>query len=145
MKFYFIDTSALVKRYHSEKGTIEIDKIFSEEDKAIVISSICITEMVSAMNRKKEEKIISKGDLDVALSRFFQDAIKEFLILELDDGHIKDSVALVLKHGLRTLDALQLAVAVGLKETKPIFVCADKKLVSVAEKEGLKAINPENQ
>ena len=145
MKFYFIDTSALVKRYHSEKGTIEIDKIFSEEDKAIVISSICITEMVSAMNRKKEEKIISKGDLDVALSRFFQDAIKEFLILELDDGHIKDSVALVLKHGLRTLDALQLAVAVGLKETEPIFVCADKKLVSVAEKEGLKAINPENQ
>ena len=65
--------------------------------------------------------------------------------MELDDGHIKDSVALVLKHGLRTLDALQLAVAVGLKETKPIFVCTDKKLVSIAEKEGLKVINPENQ
>ena len=145
MKFYFLDTSALVKRYHSEKGTAEIDEIFSEEDKAIVISSICITEMVSAMNRKKEDKTISKDDLDAALSRFFQDAIKEFLILELDDGHIKDSVALVLKHGLRTLDALQLAVAVGLKETTPIFVCADKKLVSIAEKEGLKVINPENQ
>lgn len=67
------------------------------------------------------------------------------MILELDDGHIKDSVALVLKHGLRTLDALQLAVAVGLKEVNPVFVCADKKLISVAEKEGLKAINPENQ
>lgn len=88
---------------------------------------------------------ISKNDLDAALSQFFQDAIKEFLILELDDGHIKDSVALVLKHGLRTLDALQLAVAVGLKETKPIFVCADKKLVSVAEKEGFVSINPENR
>ena len=79
------------------------------------------------------------------MTRFFQDAIKEFLILELDDGHIKDSVALVLKHSLRTLDALQLAVAIGLKDAKPIFVCADKKLVSIAEKEGLKTINPENQ
>jgi len=94
MKFYFIDTSALVKRYHSEKGTEVMDRIFSEEDKAIVISSICITEMVSAMNRKKEEKVISKEDLDAALSQFFHDAIKDFLILELDDGHIKDSIVL---------------------------------------------------
>ncbi|MDP2766265.1 MAG: type II toxin-antitoxin system VapC family toxin, partial [Candidatus Methanoperedens sp.] len=126
-------------------GTADIDKIFSEEDKAIVISSICITEMVSAMNRKKEEKAISKEDLEAALSRFFHDAIKDFLILELDDGHIKDSIVLVLKRNLRTLDALQLAVAIGLKELNPIFVCADKKLVYVAEKEGIGAINPEVQ
>jgi len=145
MNFYFFDTSALVKRYHSEKGTEAIDRIFSEEDKAIVISSICITEIVSALNRKKEEKIISKEDLDAALSRFFHDAVKDFLILELDDGHIKDSIVLVLKRSLRTLDALQLAVAIGLKDVNPVFVCADKKLVSVAEKEGLKAINPEVQ
>jgi len=143
MKFYFIDTSALVKRYHSEKGTEVMDRIFSEEDKAIVISSICITEMVSAMNRKKEEKVISKEDLDAALSQFFHDAIKDFLILELDDGHIKDSIVLVLKRSLRTLDALQLAVAIGLKELKPVFVCSDKKLVSAAENEGIEAINPE--
>ena len=143
MKFYFFDTSALVKRYHAEKGTEVIDNIFSEDDKAAVISSICITEIVSALNRKKEDGFISKSDLDAALSRFFQDAIKEFLILELDDGHIKDSIALVLKWNLRTLDALQLAVAIALKEVKPIFVCADKKLVSIAEKEGLVSINPE--
>ncbi len=31
MKFFFLDTSALVKRYHSEKGTAEIDGIFSED------------------------------------------------------------------------------------------------------------------
>lgn len=143
MKFYFFDTSALVKRYHSEKGTENIDRIFAENDKAIVISSISITEIVSALNRKKEEKIISKEDLDAALSKFFHDAIKDFLVLELDEEHIKDSITLVLKRNLRTLDSLQLAVALGLKELKPVFVCADKKLVSVAEKEGLKAINPE--
>lgn len=143
MKFYFLDTSALVKRYHSEKGTDKIDGILEKDDKAIMISSISITEIVSALNRKKEEKIISKEDLDVALSKFFHDAIKDFLVLELDEEHIKDSVVLVLKRNLRTLDSLQLAVALGLKELKPVFVCADKKLVSVAEKEGLHALNPE--
>jgi len=80
MKFYFLDTSAPVKRYHSEKGTDEIDRIFTEDDRAIVISSISITEIVSALNRKKEEKIISSEDLDIALSKFFHDAIKDFLI-----------------------------------------------------------------
>lgn len=143
MKFYFLDTSALVKRYHSEKGTDKIDKIFSQNDRAIVISSISITEMVSALNRKKEDKIISKEDLDIALSKFFHDAIKDFLVLELDGEHIKGSIMLVLKRNIRTLDALQLAVALGMKELKVTFVCADKKLASVAEKEGLQTINPE--
>ena len=143
MKFYFLDTSALVKRYHSEKGTDKIDKIFFEDDRAIVISSISITEMVSALNRKKEDKIISKEDLKIALSKFFHDAIKDFLFIELDGEHIKGSIMLVLKRIIRTLDALQLAVALGLKELKVTFVCADKKLVSVAEKEGLQTINPE--
>jgi len=143
MKFYFLDTSALVKRYHSEKGTDRIDKIFSQDDRAIVISNISITEMVSALNRKKEDKIISKEDLDIALSKFFHDAIKDFLVLELDGEHIKGSITLVLKRNVRTLDALQLAVALSLKELKVAFVCADKKLVSVAEKEGLQTINPE--
>lgn len=143
MKFYFFDTSALVKRYHSEGGTESIDKIFSEDDRAIVISNISITEMVSALNRKKEENIISKEDLDTALSKFFHDAIRDFVVLELDEDCIKGSITLVLKRNLRTLDSLQLAVALGLKELKPVFVCADKKLISVAEKEGLKAVNPE--
>lgn len=143
MKFYFLDTSALVKRYHSEKGTDKIDKIFSQDDRAIVISNITITEMVSAINRKKEDRVISKIDQDIVLSKFFHDAIKDFLVIDLDEEHIKGSIMLVLKRNIRTLDSLQLAVALGLKELKITFVCADKKLVSVAEKEGLHTINPE--
>ncbi len=143
MKFYFLDTSAVVKRYHSEKGTETIDRIFAEDDRAIIISTISMTETVSALSKKKQEKTISKEDLKAALSRFFHDAIKDFLVLQIDDAHIKESIVLVLKRNLRTLDSLQLAVALGLKELNPVFVCADKKLVSVAEKEGLKTINPE--
>jgi hypothetical protein len=143
MKFYFFDTSALVKRYHSEKGTENIDKIFNEDDRALIISSLSITEIVSALNRKKEEKVISKEDLDIVLSRFFHDAIKEYVVVELDEEHMKDSIMLVLKRNLRTLDSLQLAIALRLKELEIVFVCADRKLVTVASKECLKTINPE--
>ena len=95
------------------------------------------------MNRKKEEKVISKEDLDIVLSRFFHDAIKEYVVVELDEEHMKDSIMLVLKRNLRTLDSLQLAIALRLKELEIVFVCADRKLVTVASKEGLKTINPE--
>lgn len=98
--------------------------------------------MVSALNRKKEERIISREDLDITLSKFFHDVIKDFLVLELNEEHIKDSIVLVLKRNLRALDSLQLAVALSLKELEVTFICADNDLIYVAEMEGLKTINP---
>jgi len=45
---------------------------------------------------------------------------------------------------LRTLDALQLAVALDLKAQGLLdfFVCADEILCQVAEKEGITVVNP---
>jgi hypothetical protein len=56
---------------------------------------------------------------------------------------------LLFKHGaveaLRTLDALQLSVALGLKraELVTVFVAADQKLCRVAMLEGFAVTNPE--
>ncbi len=49
------------------------------------------------------------------------------------------------RHGLRTLDALQLAVASGLQRAgfTPIFVAADQKLCQAAALEDLRVTNPE--
>jgi hypothetical protein len=48
-------------------------------------------------------------------------------------------------HSLRTLDALQLAVALELRGRGLLgeFVCADRGLITVAAAEGLSVINPE--
>ena len=48
MKYFFCDTSAIVKRYHEEKGTDYIDRLFEGGDK-IVISVLTIIETVSAI------------------------------------------------------------------------------------------------
>jgi len=47
---------------------------------------------------------------------------------------------------LRTLDALQLAVALELRDQNLIdhFVAADRVLCGIAEREGLSVINPEH-
>lgn len=44
MKVYFLDTSALVKRYHRERGSEVIDALFAEQDRRIIISDLSIIE-----------------------------------------------------------------------------------------------------
>ena len=63
--------------------------------------------------------------------------------------HFKEADRLLRQHGLaarlRSLDALQLAVALGLNATGPLdtFVCADANLCQIAGAEGLALVNPE--
>ncbi len=56
---YFIDTSALVKRYHPERGTTHLDTVFAEPDATFIIASITIAELTSALARKREAGEIS--------------------------------------------------------------------------------------
>ena len=145
MQYYFLDTSALVKRYHQETGTKIIDKIFDSEEKVIIISNISISEFVSALNRKKNEKEITQDDLGLVLSKFYSDVMEEFTVLGIGDSHIISSINLVLQHNLKALDSFQLAVALELEDLNITFVSADNKLCETAKKEGLKTINPEEK
>ena len=75
-------------------------------------------------------------------------SLKTFTTLRLLVRHFNSAQKLIEKHALkrslRTLDAIQLAVAINLHEYLQIdyFVCADKNLCSIAELEGLSIINP---
>jgi hypothetical protein len=65
------------------------------------------------------------------------------------DDHFEIARRLLLRYAadrsLRTLDAPQLSVAVGLRRAgyAPIFVAAEQRLCEVAELEGFQVANPE--
>src|SRR3989338_6586169 len=128
MQYYFLDTSALVKRYHLEVGTDVIDEIFDSVDRVIVISNISISEFVSTINRKKNEKEITQDDLELVLSKFYADIMEHLTVIGIDDSHTISSLELILKHNLKALDSLQLAIALELSDLDIIFVGADSKL-----------------
>jgi hypothetical protein len=44
MSFYFLDTSALVKRYHLELGTEIVDAVFAENSSTKMISDLGVIE-----------------------------------------------------------------------------------------------------
>ena len=56
MKIFYFDSSALVKRYHSEKGTETVDKIIYELGKGdeAVIYYFAILEKLETLNPEDE-------------------------------------------------------------------------------------------
>ena len=144
MAVFFFDTSALVKRYYSEKGTGAVDEIIETDQNRVVISSLSIIETVSAFRRKRNRSELSEEAMNGLLSSFFQEALEEFLILPLEESILQFSFELILEDDLRTLDSLQLSAALSIEpEVEDLtFVCADFDLVSIAQKRGLSTVNP---
>ena len=149
-RFYF-DTSAFTKRYHLEIGSVRVASIFEAHNSIVQISNLGILEAQSAFGMKvrtgqiTESKAIS---LRALVLNDVSTGIVELLMLE--STHFAAAALLVSKYGftrrMRTLDALQLAVALDLraKGLLDIFVVADKLLAEVAILEGLSVQNPED-
>lgn len=126
MDLLFFDTSALVKRYHEEAGTDEVDELI-EGDRTIVISSLSVIETISAFRRKFNRDELTENEMNTILGEFFREALKDFLIVPLEESALQFSFDLALENDLRTLDSLQLstAMAISSEEDTVTFVCAD--------------------
>jgi hypothetical protein len=139
---YSVDTSALVKRYHPERGTAHLDAILAQPDATFIIASITIAELTSALARRREERELSEEGLRRALSKLSEDLITEFWILDIERHHIHQAQELILRYGLRTLDSLQLSLLLVSKAVSPIFLCSDRHLLAAARAEGISVEDP---
>ena len=54
MPSYFLDTSALAKRYHNENGSVYLDRILEQPGSRSVISNLSIVELESVLAIKKD-------------------------------------------------------------------------------------------
>lgn len=150
MPLYFFDTSALVKHYHVEAGTDAVDRLIGEPGAVLLIARLTLVETVSVFAHK-----VRTGEFQAAefarLRALFAAHVagRRYQVFRLLNVHYDRARNLIARHGLhrqiRTLDALQLSVALQLNQVAPIdrFVCADQRLCDIAVLEGLVIINPE--
>ena len=150
MPRHFFDTSALVKRYHAETGTDTVDRLIGEPGAEILISRLTLVETISVFAIK-----VRTGEFDAAefarLRALFARHVarRQYQVFRLLSVHYDRARELIAGHGLRrqirTLDALQLSVAIQLHQVAAIdqFVCADQRLCDVAMLEGLAVVNLE--
>jgi len=139
MKIY-LDTSSLFKLYHKEIGTEEMDQLFSSNNiTAIFLSELTNLEFFSALLKRVRMKEMSIENADEIIKLFKED-LKKYTIITVSTDVFENASRLILKYGqdgLRTLDALQLASAIEVKNIVTKYFTADKLLLSLFEKEFL--------
>ena len=150
MALYFFDTSALIKRYHTETGTPEVRRLVTEPGATCIVSRLATVETISGFAGKVRLGVFSTTAFARLRDQFLADVKRRVIRpIRIVNAHYQLAGALISRHGmtrqLRTLDAIQLAVALRVHQAAPIdqFVCADQRLCDVAAIEGLPVVNPE--
>ncbi len=146
----FFDSSALVKLYHPEAGTPAVDQIVDATDNLVLVSRLTLAELTSAFAIKVRTQSINREDAELFLRQFRGDVATGRLgVFSIAESEFAMAELLVERYAfesrLRALDALQLAVALELRNQKLVdhFVAADAILCEVARLEGFSVINPE--
>ncbi len=150
MAIFYLDTSALVKRYRRETGTEVVDAIFSSPapEGRFFISSLCLLELTSAVWRLARGGALSEATASQILARFRQDVRDLISVWPLDQEIVAAAVGVVEDHRLRSADAIHLASALaiaGAETAAPVvLVASDRELLRAAERAGLPTIDPED-
>ena len=127
----FIDSSSLFKKYINEPGSDVLEAVLGETS-VIIVSPVTLLELTTTLARRFREKTLSKHQMEIIKSELFKD-FKYFHQIIWDETLEKESLSLVGKYPLRTLDAIQLAS--GCLSKSDLFVASDKLLLEKAKKE----------
>jgi predicted nucleic acid-binding protein len=147
MKVWFVDTSALAKRYVKEQGSDWLRSVVIKEE--IIISQLTPIEFSAALGRRFRQGIISRFAFYQARRVFLLHLqADKYKIINLSQSIVDEALRLTFHQGLRAYDAAQLATALvasaNLDRSRFVFLTADAKLEAVCLAEGLLTDNPLN-
>jgi len=149
---FFLDSSAIVKRYVNETGSNFIETLTDVKGgNFILMARITRGELAAAIARRLKGRSITNADAQNALIAFNKDLISTYFTVEVTPAILSAAANLCTTYALRGYDAVQLAamleanterVSAGLSPLK--LVSADKELNAAAQTEGLGFEDPNN-
>lgn len=129
----FFDSSALAKRYVEEPGSERVEAILYPAS-ALGVSVICLSEVVSALCRRRRERKLSPQQYSRAKQALFDD-IEDASIIRVTDQVVARAVELLERWPMRSSDSLHVASAA--EWSAELFVSADEKQCAAARGYGL--------
>lgn len=149
MPTHFSDTSAFAKLYHVEVGSDIVERLFNAAPGSILISRLVLLEIESVLAIKVRTKALDETGRSLARRRLQADLSQGRVSVgpPIEERHYRSARRLVVQYGvtlaLRSLDAVQMAVALELKQSGvvSVFVAGDQKLCGVAQACGFSTIN----
>ena len=133
----YFDASALAKRYVQEQDTALVRRLLAQSSAAA--SRLSFAEVASALARRCREGGFSVAERDRALATLAAD-FRALYVVELVPEISSLTVDLLVRHSLRSGDAVQLAGCLFLQQKlgRPVqFVVYDTRLTAAARQEAL--------
>lgn len=129
----FLDSSALTKRYVQERGSDRVEEILFSAS-SLGVSVICLSEVVSALCRRRREGKLSKQQYLKVKQALFED-IEDASVVNITDQVIARAVELLERWPLRSSDSLHIAAAA--EWSAELLVSADERQCAAARAYGL--------
>jgi predicted nucleic acid-binding protein len=147
---FYLDASALVKRYLAETGSAWVESLCADEaNNAIAIAQFGLVETAAAFAAKRRGQFITDSEYESALADLLRDAGERYRLVAVGPALIDNAIQLTRRQKLRGYDAIHLASALALNtplvgnRLPPLtFVAADDNLLAAAQLEGLTTENP---
>ncbi len=128
-----VDSSAFAKRYILEDGSELMDQ-FLQSASELALSIILVPEIISALNRRLRENILSLDNYRKVKKQLMED-VHDAMVIQITPSVISHSIKLLENNALRAMDALHVACA--LEWQADLFVTADKRQLMAARESGL--------
>lgn len=151
MNAFFLDSSALVKRYLTETGSGWINRVADPaSDNTVVVAAITRVEAAAAIAARQRTRYgISLEERDRLVQLLLRHFDTEYDLVTISMDVLSQAVALTQRYRLRGYDAVQLAAALDAQAAlvagglpSLTFVSADEDLLAAAVAEGLAVDNP---
>lgn len=150
MTTYYVDTSALVKRYVQETGSNWLHRTLGAEPlPSIIIVHLAIVEITSALTRRVREGVLLPTEYAQLQNAFHSDCLAGYEIVTAVGNIIEQAHQLLETYPLRAYDAVHLATAMVVNQrlvdnhlARLIFLSSDERLNDAASAEGLTVDNP---
>ncbi len=147
----YLDSSAIVKRYVKEAGSDAITAVYKAADSSstlITFSLWNIGEVLGTFDSYLKRKWINENQFATVLNSFAGETLRlaKLMMLEvapLTFDLLSEAWKVVLHYHVYEADAVQIVAAKDLDAD--IFLSADRKLLEVAKKENMNAINVESE
>ena len=145
MAVYFLDTSAVVKRYVQEIGTAWLRNLTdSQSSHVLFILQLTEVELTAALARRRKGLSLGAGQAQMALNQFRLEMVQHYRVVEVTVPLVNHATQLADRYALRAYDAVQFAAALEIRSLAPTMtlLSADDELNTAATAEGLPVDDP---
>ena len=153
MNSFYLDASALAKRYAPEIGSAVLNHLFrtAARDRFLLLN-IGIAEVISLLVRKRNSGRLSSADFSAAVLEVDRELITAAPVRKIVVGNLLlfSALSLIEKHGINATDgvilrsALDIGAKLRLLGDDLVLLSCDQRLNKAARAEGLIVFDPES-